>query len=61
MQNLYLMKANKLSTRKRDLITNLKDALIAEELGSNRETTTTEAAAVAAAEAVLVAVTDGKK
>ena len=38
------MKANKLSTRRKDSRTNHKGALTAEEQGSSRETMTTEAA-----------------
>jgi hypothetical protein len=52
------MKANRLSTKKKDLKMNLRDAQIAEELKNNKEATSavavTEAAATAAA-------TDGKK
>lgn len=41
-KNLYLLKASKLSIKKKDSITNHKDALIAEEQESSK-TTVTEA------------------
>ena len=53
MLNLFLMKANRLSTRKRDSITNHRDVLTAEEQESSRGAITTEAAEEAS-------VTDGK-
>jgi hypothetical protein len=66
VQNSFLLKANKLSTKKRDSKTNLRDALIAEEQESNREEEPVVAAASAAAETetaaekALVAETDGR-
>jgi hypothetical protein len=48
MLSLFLLKVSRLSTRKRDLKTNLKDALIAEEQENSREVTlTTETKAMA--------------
>ena len=45
---LFLLKVNRLSTRKRDLKMNLRDALIAEEQENSREITlTTEIKATA--------------
>jgi len=37
MRNLFLMRANKLFTRKKDLKTNRKDVLNAEKQGNSRE------------------------
>jgi hypothetical protein len=54
--NLFLMRANRLSTKKRGLKTNHKDVLTAGEQESNRETTM---ATMAVTEA-LAAVADGK-
>ena len=45
MLSLFLMKVNRLSTRKRGSKTNHKDVLIAEKL-ENKETTTIEAAEI---------------
>jgi len=42
MQNLSLLRANRLSTKKKVLKTNRKDVRIAEEQKSNREIITTE-------------------
>jgi hypothetical protein len=61
MLNLLLLKANKLSTRKKDSKMNHRGVLTAEEQGSSRETTITVAAAVAAEEAASAAAeTDGR-
>ncbi len=40
-QNSFLMKVNKLSTKKKVLKTNLKDVLIAEQQENNKEETET--------------------
>jgi hypothetical protein len=53
------MKANRLSTKKKDLKMNLRDAQIAEELKNNKEATSAAAAATEAA--ATAAATDGKK
>jgi hypothetical protein len=42
-RNLFSMKANRLSTKKKDLKTNRQDALIAGKQGNSRETITTTA------------------
>jgi len=58
------MKANRLSTRKKDLKMNLRDAQIAEELKNNKEATLAAAAAVteaATAAVETVIIVDGKK
>ena len=47
--NLSLMRANKLSTKKRDSRTNHKDALIAAERGNNSATTIVVADTIATA------------
>jgi hypothetical protein len=39
MLNLFLMKASRLFTKKKDLKTNRRDALNAEKQGNSRETT----------------------
>jgi len=49
MRNSFSVKANRLSTRKKDSKTNRKDALTAEKQRSNRGTITTEAAEEASA------------
>lgn len=48
MQNLFSMKANRLSTKKKDSKMNHRDVLTAEEQESSKGTTITEAAAVEA-------------
>jgi hypothetical protein len=57
MQNSFSMKANRLSTKKRDLRMNLRDVLIAEEQENSRGMTTE---AAVAEEASAAAATGGK-